>query len=236
MPKFASKCDNPPTVTPTTIDPSRAKLAEAITERQQARQAVDDARNAEATAREKTYEAQHRAAELRAEVEKQATSDDDNAVDAILAGGDGVLLLGKGATTEIHREIEALDQRAAAFKRAADLAEMSIPVRQKALAECDEAVTKAAKAVVLSAVDIERLLEESRIGAEWIINRRVTLLALLKMLPDGPEHAACSHFLGRAWLMPELDGTWEQNPSIAPLRAAFAALRDNASEPIEVAK
>ncbi len=218
-----------------TLQGPRADLAEAIKAREAARKTVDDARNAETQAREATYRHKHRAAELRAEVEKQATADDDNAVDAILVGGDGVLLLGKGAT-EIHREIEALDQRAAAFKRAADLAEMSIPVRQKALAQCDEAVTKAAKAVVLSAVDIERLLEESRIGAEWIINRRVTLLALLRMLPDGPEHAACSHFLGRAWLMPELDGTWEQNPSIAPLRAAFAALRDNASEPIEVAK
>ena len=87
MPKFASKCDNPPTVTPTTIDPSRAKLAEAITERQQARQAVDDARNAEATAREKTYEAQHRAAELRARSRETGdVGDDDNAVNAILAG------------------------------------------------------------------------------------------------------------------------------------------------------
>ena len=103
-----------------TLQGPRADLAEAIKAREAARKAVDDARNAEATAREKTAEDQHRAAELRAEVEKQATSDDDTAVDAILAGEDGVLLLGKGATTEIHREIEALDQRAAAFKRAAD--------------------------------------------------------------------------------------------------------------------
>lgn len=233
MPKFASKCDNSPAVTPT-IDQPRAKLASAIQECEQARQAVLDTREAEARARELCYAAQHHADHLRGEVDK-AKSADDKIVAAIAGGVDDILALERPAT-EIHEAIALADQKAAAWRRAANLAEQAIPVREKALAEADTHVKQCASAVLASEIDIEKLLEDALVAADWLVNRRAVLLHLASILPrDDGRRAAIDAFLGRAWLMPEIDGTFANNPALIPYAQALAALLADASAPIDIA-
>ena len=234
MPKFARKCDNNGVVTPTTPkSDARSMLASAITEASLARAALDDTREAEQKARESSYLAQRHADRLRAEVDKVELAD-DQIVAAIAGGDDDVLALSRPAT-EIHEAITLADQKAAAWRRAANGAEQAIPVRERALAEAERKVEECARAVLAASLDVAGMLKDAEDAAAWLVSQRATFLHLLSILPPGPDHDHVAHFLSRPWLIGEIDESWKRNPALKPYAAALERLRHDAGAKIEVA-
>ena len=123
---------------------ARVQLAEAIAERNEARQSVIDARDAEEKARLATYAAEHDADELRRQANESGSASD--VVAAISGGVDDILALERPRET-LRAKIEGMVERVAAWRRAANLAEQQIPIRTAALDRAERKVVDAAKAV-----------------------------------------------------------------------------------------
>jgi hypothetical protein len=216
-------------VEPPVNDTARGQLAQAIRERERARAAVDDARAAEHAARIASFEAKRHADTLRAEVDKPKS--DGDVIAAISGGVDDVIALERPAT-EIRAAIALADQKAAAWRNAADQAEQAIPVRERALAEAEDRVKQCAVAVLASVLDVTTMLKDARDAADWIVNQRAGFLYLMSILPDGPIHQALADFMRRAWLIGEFDEAWRRNPSIKPFADALARLKADAEAEI----
>ncbi len=208
---------------------ARVQLAEAIAERNEARQSVIDARDAEEKARLATYAAEHDADELRRQANESGSASD--VVAAISGGVDDILALERPRET-LRAKIEGMVERVAAWRRAANLAEQQIPIRTAALDRAERKVVDAAKAVVASAVDVDRLLAEAKTGADWLRDRRALFLFLMSVLPHGPEHDALADFMERPWLQDELNDAWKRNAGIKPYAQAFERLRRDADAPL----
>jgi hypothetical protein len=206
----------------------RERLAEAINDRDAARQAVVDARYAEDKAREHTYAAEHEADELRKRAEAPESGDD--AVAAITRGD--VLELARPAA-EARAAIEAAEQRIAAWRHAADLAESAVPIRQDALERGEKRVEECARAVVVESIDIDKMLAETKEAADWLVGQRALLLHLMSILPrESPDRAAVSDYLASPWLAGEYDDKWRKNPSIKPYAQAFEQLLRDPETPL----
>lgn len=210
-------------------DPSRASLASAITERQQATRALEDAKAAVSRAEEAQFGAMDK---LRALRRQDADPEPVDAVSAILSG-DLLSVERPDAKaieiTEIEREIERW--RAARIK-----AEEAVEARTRALAEAEKLVDKAARIALGGSINVAAMLEEAETAADWLRDRRALFLFLMSILPPGQEHDALSHFMGRPWLADELTDAWKRNASIEPYAQALKRLSVDANAPIEVAK
>ena len=215
------------------IETPRDLLKAAIAERERARKALDDARVAEKKAREHYFEAQRHAADLRREAETHEDGDD---VIAAICSGEGHVLELQRPRAEALKEIEIADEKARAWKSAADGAEQAVPVREAAAARAADHVKQCANAALAAAVGVDKLLEEAEQAARTILGLRAKLLFVCTILPrDSAQRAAVSDFLARAWLQDEYSEAWKKNPSVKALADAVAALQHDAEAAIDLA-
>jgi hypothetical protein len=222
MPQLQKAPNPPPAAAATPI--ARLALATAIDERDAAVRALDDASGAAEKAREAYYSAEDRAADLRkfaAEAEKSP----DEVVAALSSGGDIDILNIERPRAELLAQIEVADEKVSAWRRALDLAEGAVPVRERAVDWAERKVKQRAAEVFATQIDVPKLLAEAEQAAQMIVGLRVRLMFVRSLIPsESPEHAAVDHFLSRPWLLHEYSDTWKCNSAIAPYRAAFEAL------------
>ena len=109
----------------------------------------------------------------------------------------------RGQRDEIHEAIALADQKAAAWKRAADQAEQAIPARQRAPAEASATSTERRAPFSPPRSISAPMLKDAELAAAWIVARRSVFLHLASVLPPGDDTAAINAFLARPWLTPE---------------------------------
>ena len=237
MPKFQKMTVKlgPRSAAPNTPkDDARQALAQAIHERDKAIKAVDDARTAERLAREKSFDARRVADQLR---DKTIAPIDHDEILLAVAGGevDDVLALAR-TDDAARREIELADERARAWKTAADHAEAAIEARQRAADEAEKILRERAASALEQSLDLPRMLAEAREAADWLVARRSVFLFLMETLPRKSEdRAALAEFMARPWLEAELSNGWMRHPALLSYRAALEALAADAGAVINIA-
>jgi hypothetical protein len=151
-----------------------------------------------------------------------------------VGGVDDVLALDKPAA-EVRRQIEAAEQKAWAWRDAANQAEEAIPIREAALERAEGKVAACAKAVLAGSINVDELLAEAKGAADWLVGQRALFLYLMTILPPGREHDALAAFMSRPWLEAEFSGGWRKNAAIAPYADALAKLRSDAEAAVDIA-
>ncbi|MGA3064666.1 MAG: hypothetical protein ABSD90_15845 [Methylocystis sp.] len=228
MSPFKSKAVHPRGATTTTaLDTPRAELREAISEREQARKALDDAHAAVSRA----GEAWSAAIEKREALRRQEPAPAPDVVESILAGD----TLALERPDEKAREITEAEREIKRWSSMRDAAEEAVEARTRALAEAEKQVDRAARAVLAAGIDVSAMLADAQTAADWIVNRRAVFLHLMSVLKDGPEYDQLSRFMAKTWLIGEFDETWKRNPSIAPYASALTALQRDAEARIDIA-
>ncbi len=228
MALFKKKADCPPGATPTALDPRRADLASAISERETAARMLGDAKAAVSRAEESQFAALDKLNALR---RQNADPEPVDAVSAILSGD--VLSLERPAAQA--REITETEHEVERWRAARIKAEEAVEARGGALDRCEREVDQAARAVLAASLDVAGMLKDAEDAAAWLVATRASFLFLMSVLPPGPEHDRLADFMRRPWLADELTDAWKRNASIEPFRAALERLRIDAGAKIEVA-
>jgi hypothetical protein len=131
-----------------------------------------------------------------------------------------------------RREEAKIENDIAAWRRAHDIAEKAIPDRQRAVEIAERKIEIAARMVISSSFDIGQLISDAEEAAAAIVDRRTKLMHIRTFLEDGESRKAIDAFLGRPWLIHELNGAWQNHPAIARYRDAHAALTRDAAAPL----
>ena len=231
MPRFQKLAPAPATSAPN--GDSRALLAQAIHERDKARQSLDFAIEAERKAREQSFEARRVVDRLRAEAMEPPA--DDSAVLAAIHGDDvDALLALDRPRMDAARAIEHADEMARTWRGVADRAEESIEARTRAVDEAEKIVRKCAAAALASEIGLAEMLADAEIGAAWIVSQRALFLWICETLPNSADVERIRDFLSRPWLLAELSGEFKRDAGIAPFRAALDRLMSDANAPVDI--
>jgi len=221
---------------------------DTLTERASARQALADAVNAVAVARQRLAEAKCAAetglerslvlqrqidalAERVAFAKGPAVSAGDDAIRAILRGDSSEP--GPSPAEQARHELGALQSQLDALRRARQVADDEIGRRKEALALAEMRVRRMAAGVLRASGAAERLLQGLAELQEQVVQRRLGLRFLLEAgaIPDG-EIAAVETLLDSSALpAPASRGDyydWAKHPTMTAWTAALKAL---ASDP-----
>jgi predicted nucleic acid-binding Zn-ribbon protein len=213
-------------------EPSRAALAAAIADAETARRNLEIARVAAGNAENQVYEARGKLEAMR-EREPANGASPDRILEVLAAAGSEFDVNALEMPGEDARREEAkVENEIAAWGRARDVAEQAIPDRQLAVERAERKVEIAARRVICADIDVGRLVAEAEEAATSIVEKRIILLHLMRLLPDGDDRKAIEKFMARPWLSHEFSGAWQNHPVIAPYRAIYAALMRDASAPV----
>lgn len=237
MPRFDERKSTPTPASPVKAEDGDARqaLAQAIAAAKRAKGVVDALERAESEGFEHKMSLNRRLAELR---ERHAEEQGD-ATDSFIASleGDalGVLATLDAPGEQRAREIEGVEREITAIARVRAEIEARIePARFKA-ADADRLVTERAKAALAASLDVDGMLRDAEVAADWLRRQRVIFLHLLSIMPNGPEREAVSHFLARPWLIAEIDESWKRDPALLSYVDAHKALCADANAPVNIA-
>jgi hypothetical protein len=212
--------DDPPRST------ERSVLAAAIAAETEAKRAAASARDAVQRA---SHMAEQAAAKLEAASADAAKVKNAQASRMAEAATKGIPLLpDQSIRLARAREVDAQDDLDAA-RAALAVVEAALADAQDAHREAGERLGMAADAVVATGA-LQLLAEMEALQAE-VVEKRIVLWSLARRTLGESEAARkISEFLGRAFLMPELNG--ETRPACDAWRAARDALRSNPAAPL----
>lgn len=135
--------------------------------------------------------------------------------------------------TEIRKNIDIAERDLESWRYATAIAEAEIPTREDAVRKAAERVDAAAKEVVRSEVDVARLIAEAEKSQAGVVERRLFLMHIDRLLPDrSEERAALLEFFAKRWLYEEMSGAWKFSKVAKTRLAAFEELKHNSDAEI----
>lgn len=208
---------------------ARNALAAAIDGATKARSALEECEAASLAATRKEIGAEDKLAALRESIGEPASP--DGLIRALAAGTvhiDDVA----APEDEVRANINAAEREIETWRRVRELARSQIPAREEALQKAERRVEQAAREVVSSEADLARLITETEEMQAAVVERRLALLHLASIMPDGPDRTALCDLLARPWLREEITGGWQWNEATKARLAAFEALKHDANAEI----
>jgi hypothetical protein len=212
-------------------DPDREELRLAIDDAETCRQNLKIARAAFSNSENQVYSALEKLEALR-EVEPANVSQ-DHVLEALAAGDTAfdVSVLERPDAAARAREAK-IEADIAGWRRARDLAEHAIPDREHSLEVARRKVEIAARVIISSSFDVDKMIADAEAAATDIVNKRAKLMLIRTFIEDGDDRKLIDNFLGRPWLLHEINGAWQNHPAVANYRDAYAALTRDATAPI----
>ncbi len=221
MPPFRS-----PNEYPAAERPLRKALAEARAKQRAAEQNARNCEIGESKAFDQLLQAERRLDELRAEIDERPERDADAFLSRLDDDGDvlvadseleGKIVEAERTVTALRDVRDRLGSRIAPAKEAAALARMTLESR--------------AKAVLASTVNVPALLGAAAETIAAVRALDAELIAVSRILPDGPEQRAIADFLARGWNSPNADA-WQRHPAAVRYFETLERLKADAAAPI----
>jgi hypothetical protein len=164
-------------------DDARAELAAAIADAETARRNLEIARLAFSNSENQVFERRDKLDALR-KIETEKVSQ-DHVLEALAAGSDFDVNELKTSDSEARAREEKAEVDIATWVRARDVAGQAIPDRRLAVERADRKVEIAAHRVICADIDVGRLVAEAEEAAASIVAKRIMLLHIRTLLPDG---------------------------------------------------
>jgi hypothetical protein len=212
---------------------ARKQLAQAIIEKEQAARALVESESAEQAAFERQMDTEKRLSQLREAHAREPDGGADAFIAATAAGADiGVAELQR-PSDQRAAEIATVEREISALRKVRKEIEARIEPARQSVVDTQDRVKAHARAVMASAINVDELLAEAKIAADWLVGQRALFLFLMSVLA-GPEREAIAKFMRNPWLEGELmNEAWRKNPSIKPFADALERLEHDAEAVVD---